>query len=142
MNVQNLNVRCFLRYQHCNLQHGDHVILSALSNGPYGTTVGVFQEDDGPAGGGQSFLRLIGTLHPRDAERINHIARPQLAGAFRPRGGPRCGSRFCPDIQEATISQFSPQYVNTYPPNYGVLGGAVPGAGNRPYILLRVVCRI
>ena len=137
--LQNLNVRCYLRYQHCNIQHGDDVILSAISNGPYGTTVGVFQYDYGPGGNGQAYFRMIGTLDPRDAERINHIARPQLMGAFRPRGGPRVGSRFCPDIVEATVSQFSPVY-NGYPPNYGRLPPA--GGTTRPYLTLSVVCRI
>ena len=122
ISVKQLKDKAFLselQYQHCNIRHGDELILSALSNGPYGTTVGVFQEDMGP--NDQSYLRMIGTLDQRDAERINSIARPQLAGAWRPRGGPRVGSRFCPDIQSATISPFSPQYVNGYPPNFGVL---------------------
>ena len=141
--VQVINARCFLRYQHCNVRQGDEVIPSAISNGPYGATVGVFQEDDGPAGGGQSYLRMIGTLDQRDAERINHVARPQLAGGFRPRGGPRIGRRFCPDIQSTTISPFSPQYVNAYPPNYGVLPAGPPAAGSRkPYVTKAVVCPV
>ena len=57
-----------------------------------GAYIGIV-EDDGPGGNGQSYLRVIGTLDQRDSERINHVARPQLAGAFRPRGGPRVGSR-------------------------------------------------
>ena len=90
----------------------------------------------------QSYLRMIGTLDQRDAERINSIARPQLAGAWRPRGGPRVGSRFCPDIQSATISPFSPQYVNGYPPNFGVLPAGPGAAGTRkPYVTIAVVCR-
>ena len=90
---QTINARCYLRFQHCNIQHGDDVILSCTSNGPYGNQIVVLQEDDGPGGNGQSYLRVIGTLDQRDSERINHVARPQLAGAFRPRGGPRVGSR-------------------------------------------------
>ena len=115
------------------------MILSAMSNGPYGKTVAVFAEDPGP--NMQSYLRMIGTLDKRDAKRLNHVARPQLAGAFRPRGGPRIGSRFCPDVVSATVSNFSPQYNNSNPPNYGVLPPG-PGGNNRPYVMLRVVCRI
>ena len=136
----NLRLRCNLRYQHCNINHNDEVIFSAISNGPMGTTIGVFQEDPGP--NQQSFLRMIGTLYHVDAERLCHRARPQLMGAFRPRGGPRIGSRFCPDVVSATVSPFSPVYPNTYPPGYGVL--PAPGAGNtrRPYIMLDVVVRV
>ena len=138
--LQNMNLRCYLRYQHVNVNHGDPMILSSLSNSTYGTTVGVFQEEDGPldpAGNplGQSYLRLIGTLDKRDAERLNDIARAQNFGG-RPRGGPRIGSRFCPDVESCEVSPFSPQY-NGYPPGYGV----VPGPhGGKPYILLS--CRV
>ena len=137
--VRTIRLRCNLRYQHCNINRGDEVVLSSISNGPMGTTVGVFQEDPGP--NRQSFIRMIGTLHYPDAERLNHRARPQLQGFFRPRGGPRVGSRFCPDVVSATVSQFSPVYPNTYPGVYGVL--PAPGAGNtrRPYIMLDVVVR-
>lgn len=137
--VQTVHARVFLRYGHHNIHHGDQMILSALSNSPYGTTVGVFQEDMGP--NDQQYLKCIGILDHRDSERINHIARPQLGGAFRPRGGPRVHSRFMPDIASAEVSNFSPQYNNTYPANYGLLPGG-PGVGNRkPYIMLNVVCR-
>ena len=129
--VQTINARCYLRYQHCNIRRGDEVILSALSNGPYGTTVGCFQFDDDEA-----YLRMIGTLDSRDSERINHVARPQLGGGFRPRGGPRTGSRFCPSVAEARISANSVQYINTYPPEFGRLP-----AGGRPYVTVSVVCR-
>ena len=122
--VRTLNLKCSLRYQHCTWGRND---LKRLSNGPYGTTVAVFAEDPGP--NMQSYLRMIGTLDKRDAERLNHVARPQLAGAFRPRGGPRIGSRFCPDVVSATVSNFSPQYNNANPPNYGfclpVQGGTI-----------------
>ena len=132
MALQNLNVRCWLRYQHQNIHHGDGVILSVISNHASGTTVGVFQEDDGPGGQGQSFLRLIGTLDKNDVERLNTTARPQLAGAFRPRGGARVGARFAPDIADAVISNFSPQFNNYV--------GGLPH-GQRPYVLITVVCR-
>ena len=137
--LRTLRLRCYLRYQHCNINHNDECMLAAISNGPMGTTIGVFQEDPGP--NPQSFLRLIGTIYAPDAERLNHLARPQLMGAFRPRGGPRLGSRFMPDVVSVTVSPFSPVYPNTYPPGYGVL--PAPGAGNtrRPYIMLEVVVR-
>ena len=137
MALRTLNCRVWLRYQHQNIHHGDEVILSAISNNPGGTTIGVFQEDDGPldpAGNplGEAFLRCIGTLDRNDTERINATARPQLAGAFRPRGGPRIGSRFAPSIQSATVANFSPQYN-------GHVGQGPHGA--RPYVLISCVCR-
>jgi hypothetical protein len=140
-----INAKCWLRFQHCDIRHGDDVILSAISNGPYGSTVGVFQEDDGPldaAGNplGQSYLRMIGTLDQRDSERINFTSRAQQFGG-RPRGGPRVGSRFCPDIESAVIAPTSPQYfgANAYPPDFGRLPPG--GMTRRPYVLVRVVCR-
>ena len=98
----------------------------------------MFQDDDGPGGAGQSYLRMIGVLDSVSAERINHRARPQLHGAFRPRGGPRIGSRFCPDVVEATVSNFSPTWQG-YPGGYG--NGPVVGGTRRPFITLAVVCR-
>ena len=109
------------------------MILSVISNHAGGTTVGVFQEDDGPGGAGQAFLRLVGTLDRNDVERINTQARPQIAAGARGRGGPRVGSRMAiPDVQTATVSPFSPQY-NGYV-------GIGPHAA-RPYVLLTVACR-
>ena len=136
MALRNVDVHCWLRYQHSNIQRGDEMILSAISNGPWGTTIGVFQEDDNP--NGQSYLRMIGTIDARDSERINHTARAQQFGG-QPRGGPRIGSRFCPDIVSAVVSPFSPQYINTYPPNYGLLPPG--GPTRRPHVILRVTCR-
>ena len=50
--------------------------------------------------------------------------------------------KYTEDIQSATISPFSPQYVNGYPPNFGVLP-AGPGAAvtRKPYVTIAVVCR-
>ena len=132
-NIQNVNCRVWLRYQHQRLAHGDDVILSVISNHAGGTTVAVFQEDDGPGGNGQAFLRCIGTLHPNDTERICGTARPQIAGGHRGRGGPRVGSAMAiPDVESAVISPFSPQYN-------GYVGQGPHNA--RPYVLITVACR-
>ena len=139
---RDLNVKCYLRYQYCNIDHGNVTFLSSLSNGPYGSTIGVFQIEEDANGDESSYVRLIGTLDPRDSERINEVARPRIGGVARPRGGPRIGSRYCPDIEEVVVSQFSPTYSNRYPPNGGFIAG-MPGAGGRKaYILLRVRCRV
>ena len=134
MALQTLNCRVWLRYQHQHISHGDEMILSVISNHSGGTTVAVLQEDDGPGGAGQAMLRVIGTLDRNDMERINTVARPQVAGGHRARGGPRVGARMAiPDLRQCAVSNFSPQYN-------GYVGQGPHGA--KPYVLLSVVCRI
>lgn len=128
--VANMNVKCWLRYQYVDFDPNEEFILTSIANGPYGSTIAVLQDD------GNAFLKVIGVLDKRDAERLNHLARPQLQGNFRPRGGPRVGSRFAPDVVSVSLSPFSPQYQNTYPPNYGHVAGP---HGGRAYITLRIV---
>jgi len=110
------------------MQAHDNVILASISNGPYGNTIAVVKED--PV---NCYVQLIGTLDKRDSERLNHLATPALGGAFRPRGGPRVGSRFAPFVHQAFVSPFSPQFNNTYPPNYGQAG-----PGPAPHIMIYV----
>ena len=137
--IQVIHVKCFLRYQQHDIQHGDEMILVATSNHAGGTTVLVVQEDK--SGNPQSYLKVIGTLDRRDVHRISGEARSQNGGAFQSRAGPRVGSRYMPDLRECTVAANSPQYHNQYPPNYGHIGGLVGPPGGRPYILLRCECR-
>lgn len=104
-----------LRYQHHNIQHGDEVILSTLSNHANGNTIGVFQ-----IRANQHYLKLIGTLNKYHAERINEVARLQRQPAPRAytRGGARVGSNYAPDISMARVSPMS-QELTGYPDNYG-----------------------
>ena len=53
-----LNVRCYLRYQQHDVQHGDDIMLVATSNHAGGTTVLVVQEDK--SGNLQQYLKVIG----------------------------------------------------------------------------------
>ena len=142
-NLQTLNLRCYIRYNYHDIQHGDEMVLSVINNSSYGTQVGVFQVPRGNRS--QAYLRLVGVLDSRDSERLNHTARSQAAGFNQGRGGPRVSARNQPDVESCRISQFSPQYINTYPPNYGVLpaGGpaGAPAGNKKPYITLEVVCR-
>ena len=134
-----LNVRCYLRYQQHDVQHGDDMMLVATSNHAGGTTVLVVQEDK--SGNLQQYLKVIGVLDTRDVHRISGTARSQNGGAFQSRAGPRVGSRYMPDVESATVAAFSPTYNNQYPANFGMIAGA-PGAGGRkPYIMIRVSCR-
>ena len=137
--IQVIHVKCFLRYQQHDIQHGDEMILVATSNHAGGTTVLVVQEDK--SGNPQAYLKVIGTLDTRDVHRISGTARSQNGGAFQSRAGPRVGSRYMPDVRACTVAPFSPQYHNQYPPNYGHIGGLVGPPGGRPYILLRCECR-
>ena len=56
--IQVIHVKCFLRYQQHDIQHGDEMILVATSNHAGGTTVLVVQEDK--SGNPQSYLKVIG----------------------------------------------------------------------------------
>jgi hypothetical protein len=140
-------VKCYLRYQWCDIQRGDPVILCASSNGATGTTVLVLQENKLP--GTQSYLKVIGVLDNRHSEMINDIARPQHsannmfanprdwgARSVQGRGGPRVGARGPPDVEYATIAQNSPEYINEYPPDYGRLP-----TGQKPFVWIEAVMR-
>ena len=138
--IQVIHVKCYLRYQEHDIQHGDDMILVATSNHAGGTTVLVVQEDK--SGDPQSYLKVIGQLDRRDVHIISGTARSQNLGVHRPRAGPRVGSSHMPDLAECTVAMNSPQYHNVYPPNFGHIGGLGGPPGGRPYILLRCECRV